>query len=145
MNTPSPATPVSDLMRDLRSHVTLCEDVLSLLTRESQTLVSSAEYAPSTFAQGRKDLLERLSQSLNIIRRWREVWQTQPLDQRVGRSDAKKLFHVVQDLLVRILILDRENQQAMLRRGLLPAGEVPSAVSQKPNYVANLYRRHASA
>jgi hypothetical protein len=44
-----------------------------------------------------------------------------------------------------LLLLDRENQQEMLRHGLVPATQLPPAASQRPNYVAGLYRRHAAA
>jgi len=37
-------------------------------------------------------------------------------------------------LLPRILLLDRENQQEMLRRGAIPATQLPSAASQQPNF-----------
>jgi hypothetical protein len=49
---------------------------------------------------------------------------------------------MLQDLLVKILQLDRENQQALLRRGLVPARHVASCAAPPSNYVANLYRRY---
>jgi hypothetical protein len=54
------------------------------------------------------------------------------------------LLREVQNLLPRLLMLDRENQQEMLRRGVIPATQLPPAASQRPNFVANLYRRHAA-
>jgi hypothetical protein len=55
------------------------------------------------------------------------------------------LFQEIQNLLPRILLLDRENQQEMLRRGALPATQLPPAASRQPNFVAGLYQRHAAA
>jgi hypothetical protein len=40
--------------------------------------------------------------------------------------------------------LDRENQQALLRRGLVPARHVTACAAPPSNYVASLYRRHAA-
>jgi len=40
-------------------------------------------------------------------------------------------------------LLDRENQQAMLRRGLVPTRHLPAAAVQQPNYVASLYQRNS--
>jgi len=55
------------------------------------------------------------------------------------------LLQAGQDAVVRILMLERENQQALLRRGLCPAQHLPPAASQQPGYVAQLYRRHTVA
>jgi hypothetical protein len=53
------------------------------------------------------------------------------------------LFQNIQSLLMKVLVLDRENQQAMLRRGLVPARHLPAVAVQKPHYVASLYQRNA--
>ena len=67
-----------------------------------------------------------------------------PANQRESCGEVKNLFRDIQNLLPRLLLLDRENQQEMLRRGLLPATQLPPVASQRPNFVANLYRRHAA-
>jgi hypothetical protein len=46
---------------------------------------------------------------------------------------------------MKFFILDRENQQAMLRRGLVPVRHLPPAAAQRPHFVAGLYQRHAIA
>jgi hypothetical protein len=46
-----------------------------------------------------------------------------------------------QDQTMKIILLDRENEQCLLRRGLVPTRELPSANRQRPNFVADLYRR----
>jgi len=38
--------------------------------------------------------------------------------------------------------LDRENQQALLRRGLVPARHINACSAPPSNFVATLYRRH---
>jgi hypothetical protein len=42
---------------------------------------------------------------------------------------------------MRILMLDRENEQALLRRGLLGPRHLPSHNAQRPHFVAGLYQR----
>jgi hypothetical protein len=46
---------------------------------------------------------------------------------------------------MKFLQLDRENQQSLLRRGLVPPRHLPAVAAQQPHYVAGLYRRHAQA
>ena len=46
-----------------------------------------------------------------------------------------------QELIMRVILLDRDNEQGLLRRGWSPAREIPSAQRQRPHFVADLYRR----
>jgi len=51
----------------------------------------------------------------------------------------------IQDLLMRVLLIDRENQQALLRRGLVPPKHLSLAAGPQPShYVASVYRRNAA-
>jgi len=43
---------------------------------------------------------------------------------------------------MKLLLLDRENQQALLQRGLVPPCHLATAAVQQPNFVANVYKRH---
>jgi hypothetical protein len=43
---------------------------------------------------------------------------------------------------MRMIILDRENEQLLLRRGLIPPKHLPPVQRQRPHYVAGLYQRH---
>ena len=45
---------------------------------------------------------------------------------------------------MKIVLLDRENEQALLRRGLVPTTQLPSVNRQRPHFVAELYRRGGS-
>ncbi len=44
---------------------------------------------------------------------------------------------------MKIILLDRENEQAMLRKGLIPASQLPSVNRQRPHFVSDCYRRSA--
>jgi hypothetical protein len=117
--------------------------MLDLTSRESQTLAGAGEYQPFEFFQGRKALLSRLDQSLNLLRTWRLAWQRLDPTERAHYPEVKTLLQSVQDAVVRILVLDRDNQQALLRRGLVPAQHVPAFASRPPHYAAQIYRRHS--
>ena len=38
----------------------------------------------------------------------------------------------------------RENEQALLRRGMIPPRHLPSAHRQRPHFVADIYRRQGA-
>jgi hypothetical protein len=143
----SPDSPVdpsaSDLASVLRTHLALCEEVMALTTRENQAL-SRPDYDASDFLRQRKELLPRLDSSLTALRSRRHAWQRLSPAQRAGRTEIAPLFEAAQGLLMKILLLDRENQQALLRRGLVPPRHLPAPAVQQPHCVADLYRRHAS-
>jgi hypothetical protein len=127
---------------ELRNFLKICEDSLSLITRESHALGGQGDYQPFEFFQQRKNLLPNLETALMNLRNQRVAWLKCNLADRDGCEEVKSLFQTIQGVLMKIFLLDRENQQAMLRRGLMPAQYVPAAVAQKPNYVASIYQRH---
>jgi len=130
------------LATDLRAFLLLCEDALALMTRESIALAGSAAYHPIEFCRRRKDLLPHLEKALTRLRSQRLAWQQEQQNSGAQNEEIKSLFQTIQGVLMKVLTLDRENQQALLRRGLVPAQHLPPAAAQKPNFVANLYRRN---
>jgi hypothetical protein len=132
-----------DFVQVLRTHLTLCQEAMSLAGKENQALTRQSGYAPFEFYQQRKNLLPRLEESLMSLRKWRNRWQQADLAERAGCSEVKALFQSVQSLLMKVLLLDRENQQALLRHGLVPARQLPPTAAQQPHCVADIYRRHS--
>jgi hypothetical protein len=133
------------LVFDLRTYQTVCEEILSLTMRENQALTDPVAYQPLEFNQTRKNLLPLIDSLLVKLRSRRVVWQQVPVAERERCEEVKPLFQNIQNMLMKVLLLDRENQQAMLRRGLVPAKHLPAAEVQRPNYVASLYQRHSVA
>ncbi|HWD93812.1 MAG TPA: hypothetical protein VG938_15840 [Verrucomicrobiae bacterium] len=140
MNTQIPFAP--EMMTDLRAYLGICDDAFALATRENQALTGAGEYQSFDFFQRRRGLLPRLENALVQIRKWREIWLRVPPEERASCSEVKELFQSVQGLLMKLLLLDRENQQALLRRGLVPPRHLATAAVQQPNHVANVYKRH---
>lgn len=136
MNSRSP-----DLVSDLLAHLKVCEELLAVVERENQSLRDADAYDPFEYYQARRHLLPRLADSLEILRRHRAAWQMLPVEERQRQPEQAALFRQNQDLIMRILVLDRENEQALLRRGLVPAQHVPPVQRHRPDVVADLYRR----
>ena len=135
----------TEMIADLRAYQAICDEALTLTTRENQALSAGGEYQPFEFYQLRTGLLPRLETVLVQLRKWREIWlRISPAD-RASCSEVKVLFQSVQGLLMKLLLLDRENQQALLRRGLVPPRHLAAAAVQQPNFVANLYKRHIAS
>ena len=142
MNPNAPVTFVPELFRDLRTFAAICENALALATREHQALSGTGDYRPFEFSQLRKDLLGRLGPITSELRQWRQLWQQCSQTEREGIKEVKSAIQMLQDLIIKFFQLDRENQQALLRRGLVPARHVTSCAAPPSNYVSSLYRRN---
>jgi hypothetical protein len=130
-----------DLIDDLNVHQALCQELLAMAQGEAETLHRGDN--PSLFAwcQLRKNLLPRLDQSLECLRRDRIEWKKRTLEERAAHSEIRRMLRRNQDLCLKIMVLDRENEQRLLHRGMVPAR--PSSPSGQPraHFVAELYRR----
>lgn len=142
MNQPAVAPAIT---ADLQAHLSLCEEVLAVVTRESEALRGADAFASQTFTQQRNALLPRLSKSLDSLRRTRETWQRLDPAVRARQSEAETLMRRNQDLIMKIIVLDRENEQALLRRGLMQPGQLPSANRARPHVVASQYLKNTPA
>jgi hypothetical protein len=137
------STSCGNLAGTLRRHIEICREMLGLVERESHSLIDPEP--PSQFGsfQARKVLLPMLEESVRQLRTQRLEWQRLDPEQRANHSEAQALFQDARDLVMKILTLDRENEQALLRRGLIPPRHLPPANRQRPHFVAELYRRSA--
>lgn len=132
---------LNSMATDLRGHLALCEEILALVEKESHTLHHTQDGLSFEAYQAKKNLLPRLNQSLNQIRQHRATWQKLSPDERAQQPEVSGLLRQNQDLIMKIIVLDRENEQALLRQGLVPPRQLPSANRQRPHFVADLYRR----
>ena len=138
MNTTLDSTDISE---GLRQHDSLCGEILKLVEREAETLRDPASAAQFDLYQAKKSLLPRLQESVQQIKQHRAAWQKIPAADRVKQPETLALIRQTQDAIMKIIVLDRENEQALLRRGLVPPRHLPPANRQRPHFVAELYRR----
>ena len=134
-----------EIADDLKARLVLCQEILGVVEREAQALKRTDNPSLFEFHQLRKTLLPRLNQSLDILRRHRVDWQKLSPDERERHPEIGMLLRQNQDLTMKIILLDRENEQSLLRRGLVPARELPSVNRQRPHFVANLYRKQGTS
>jgi flagellar biosynthesis/type III secretory pathway chaperone len=134
-----------EIADDLKARLALCQEILQVVEREAQALRRTDNPSLFEFHQLRKNLLPRLNQSLDTLRRHRVDWQKFSPDERERHPEIGILLRQNQDLTMKIILLDRENEQSLLRRGLVPARELPSVNRQRPHFVANLYRKQGTS
>jgi hypothetical protein len=128
---------------DLQNHLDVCLDLLSIVQREGEALRAGDVSRQSQFYEARRTISARLGESLDRVRAHRARWSEMSQRERAEFPEVPKALRQNQDLIMRIIVLDRENEQLLLRHGLAPARSLPSANRQRPRYVAELYQRTA--
>jgi len=134
----------ADIVQTLRQHQTLCEELLALVMREKKAWQDPAAPPSMELYQAKKALLPRLQQSLDAIRECRAAWQRMAPPERAQTPEAGPLLQQTQNLILRIIVLDRENEQVLLRRGLGPTTQKLGSprTAQPTHFVSELYRRN---
>lgn len=134
----------ADIARDLRSHLALAEEILESVQDEGQSFRSGDDVPFPEHSRRRQSLLPRLNQTLDNIRRRRIEWQRLSSIEKASCPEVALLLQENQDLIMKIVLLDRENEQTLLRRGLVPPRHLPPSQQLRPSSVAQLYRRHGT-
>jgi len=127
----------------LREHLGVCDDLLLLAQKEAEALQQPGPFPAARIQSERKELLTRLELSSRSIAAQRN--RRAQMDPR-DRGTPLELADLVQttlDKIMRLLVMDRENEASLLRRGLLPPRSLPRAGQSQPNFVALTYQRHA--
>lgn len=131
----------TQIVEVLRENLEIYESLLGIVQAENEELrVGSGPPLQSRF-ENKKNLLPRLVASLDPLTQSRARWQSTAPAQRSRHPEIGALVRQSQDILMKIIVLDRENEQALLRKGLLPNRELPSVNRQRPHFVADMYRR----
>ena len=136
---------LADIIDYLRQQQRLYHEMLVMVDREGQNLQKFDNGDAFENFQAKKSLLPQLNQSLERLREQRISWQKLTPAQRAGQPEVASLIRQNQDLIMKIIVLDRENEQMLLRRGLIPTQRLPSVHRQNPHFVADLYRRGAAS
>ena len=132
--------PFEILLEELQQYFKICEEVHGIVRRENQFLKSEAPQAIHQFQQSRKDLLERLTDTQMRLGIHKTAWLRVPPAVRAKRPEVAHLIRQTLDLIMKTIVLDRENEQLLLRNRMVPANRLPSANRQNPHFVARLYR-----
>ena len=80
-----------EIAADLKSRLALCHEILGVIEREGQALRRTDNPSLLEFHELRKNLLPRLNQSLDTLRRHRGTWQKLSLDERARHPEIGML------------------------------------------------------
>jgi len=129
-----------ELEQELRAHLTLCGELLAIVQREHQQLKTGKVDDLGALLQSREGMLERLTHAQESLFTHKETWTALSPAQREAHPEVAALIRQDLDLIMKIVSLDRENEQLLLRHKLVPASHLPPAQRQNPNLIAQMYK-----
>lgn len=92
----------------IRAHIALCDEVMALILEENRILRSTGAPPQEDFVERKRRLLPRLDSSVAQLRAVRESGA-------VLGDAARRSVESAQNKLMKIFMLDRENEQLLLK------------------------------
>ncbi|MBL9170449.1 MAG: hypothetical protein JNN07_22120 [Verrucomicrobiales bacterium] len=136
-------SPNLPLLTTLESYQALGRQILDLVEQEASLLAQGEPGLPKHTTEAKQRLLPQLATALQSLRQHRMAWQQRGPHDRTNHPEVTVALRSTQDLLMRVILRDRENEQRLLRAGSIPSRHLAKVQSPaQPNYVADLYRRH---
>jgi len=114
-------------------HLTLCEDILGILNEENRMLRREPPKVEDSLLEEKRALLPQLDESLAALKALHEANPDL-------HSTVKEKLKSAEKKIMRILLLDRENEQLLLK-SLLPKVGKPT-VKPSMNSIKGIYEKH---
>ena len=124
----------------IHSHVALCEDVYAFMLEENRFLKNTVRSIPQKMLDRKRSLLSALDESLQDMRRVSEA------DGPVKTAVVRKAAARAQQVILRAMLLDRENEQLLLKHALASRGGKIQVVERpRAGEVEKRYKAHIKA
>ena len=131
---------LEQLANELRTHHNLCSSILVTVQHEHQQLKSGGVKDLKGFFKHRNGMLERLNDAQQKLFAQKAAWQQLTPEERAKQPEIAGLIQKNLDLIMKVVLLDRENEKLLLQNKLVPASHLPPAGRQNPNLVAQRYK-----
>ena len=132
------------LINELNEHLTLCGEAYELVQEENRILNSETPREAYAHTDRRKGLLERVTGSMVRVKAHKALWGKLSPVERAKSMDVSNLIKQNMDLIMKTVMLDRENEKLILQHGMAPPNQLPSSRQNNPTAVAGIYRRHST-
>lgn len=115
-------------------HLELCEQIHEILKEENRALKHQASQIPEDLLNRKKQLLPELDRSLQAL-------QAMEAERKHEKPEALQKLKTAQSLTMTILLLDRENEQLLLK-SLMPVKPEPPRLGSLKG-LKNIYEKNS--
>jgi len=133
---------LNSLAVELTDYLQICNRAYELVQEENCSLNSSSPREAYAKADERKNLLDRVSGAMVRIKAHKALWAKIPANERMKHMNISLLIKQNMDLIMKAVMLDRENEKLMLQHGMVPPDRLPSSAQNNPGAVAGMYQRN---
>ena len=131
---------LEQLANELRTHHDLCSSILVTVQHEHQQLKSESVKDLNDFFKNRNGMLERINDAQQKLFAQKAAWQQLTPEERTAQPEIAGLIQKNLDLIMKVVLIDRENEKLLLQNKLVPPSHLPPAGRQNPSLVAQRYR-----
>ena len=124
-----------ELASALQDHTTLCEQAYQLILEENCLLKTTGQPPNETFLERKQQLLTSLDTSLSVLR-------TEGQKSKSENQKYRAAMEKAQQIILKTLLLDRENEQLLLKSTMTAKPVVPKYVPSAA-HLQKLYQRHS--
>jgi hypothetical protein len=125
----------------LEKHLAWFQSTAEAFTADNEQLNRGERLDWPEFTARRKKVLNDLGDVVVSLREQRLVWEKLA----AGRADQHPvlgpLLSANTNMIMKLVVLNREFEQLMLRHGLLPANYLPALPPQEPHFASKVYQR----
>jgi len=132
------------LIEELLRHLEVCQEAYSLVQKENQCLKSDTPRDAYQNADSRHELFERISGVMVRISAHKSLWMRLSPVERSRNMRVTSLIKQNMDLIMKTVVLDRENEKLMLQHGMAPPDRLPSSRLNNPAAVGKLYQQNTA-
>ena len=133
---------LNSLANELNEYLGVCTRAYQLVQDENRCLTSVAPREAFSKADERKELLERVAGAMVRIKAHKALWSKLSPAERMKNMNISHLIKQNMDLIMKTVMLDRENEKLMLQHRMVPPDRLPSSAQNNPNAVAGMYQRN---
>ena len=139
---------LSEITKDVERHNGICRELLEIVQQENRWLSSSKGDASQIAAhqKSKTSLSKSLTEVVAKIQGHRAALQ----DASKNNPDAPKHKEIqlaiqsATDLIMKIVVIDRENEKLLMKQGMVPAESIPSSYQYRPSDALKAYQSKPS-
>lgn len=122
------------LLETLQNHTDVCEEMYRLMVELNRTLKTGAQTPDAALLERKRTALATLERSLAELKSYGERPGTTSADQRSAMEKCQRT-------ILKALLLDRENEQLLLKNAM-PRARASAPAKSAASHLAKIYSKH---
>jgi hypothetical protein len=139
---------LGNILRDIQTHNDICRQLLEIVQQENRWLsgdpADESREAPDQTLKA--SLSKSLTQVVEKIQLHRASLQDAAEKDPGGNRhpDIQSAIEGATDMIMKIVVLDRENEKLLMKKGMVPREKIPSSYQYRPSEALRAYVKSPS-